>query len=115
MIQAAAAEHKAPHPRMKDRGWLVAYRAVGSGSYLGTQAAPSGLRERIEQGLTVREVTPWRGVADAGLASELAQRQRFEPVLAERPLGLCEQRRAEIAVVVGTIGHGPEDSTKCCP
>ena len=49
MIQAVAAEHKAPHPRMKDRGWLVAYRAVGSGSYLGTQAAPSGLRERIQQ------------------------------------------------------------------
>jgi hypothetical protein len=80
-------------------------RALDRASQLGPEAREPGLGERVEQRLAIGEVAPRRAVADAGLARELAQRQRLRAALAHGPLGLLEQRRAEVAVVVGARAH----------
>ena len=81
-------------------------RAVGGGAQLRAQAVESRLGHRVEQGLAIGEVAARRAVADTDLARQLAQRQRVGAALAQRALGLLEQRLAQRAVVIGAIGHG---------
>ena len=45
-------------------------------------------------------------MADADLARKLAQRQLLNAALADGALGLREQSRAQVAVVIGALGHG---------
>jgi len=69
------------------------------------QARKSGLGEGVEERLAVSEVAARRRVAHPCLAGEVAQRQGLDALLAERALGLGEQRGAQSAVVVGAIRH----------
>ena len=80
-------------------------RAVDGAPQLGAEAREAGLGKRVEQRPAVGEVPPRRAVADAGVARELAQRQRLHAALAHGALGLLEQRGAEVAVVVGALAH----------
>jgi hypothetical protein len=72
---------------------------------LGAQAREPGLGERVQQRLAIGEMSSRRAVADAGLARELAERERLRAALAHGALGVLEQRGAQAAVVVGTLGH----------
>jgi len=83
----------------------VLARAVGGAAQLGAQARVPGLGERVQQRLAIGEVTPRRARTDADLARELAQRQLLHAPLAHGALGPLEQRRAEVAVVVGALAH----------
>ena len=53
----------------------------------------------------VGEVTARGGMADAGLAGEVAQREGLEAVLAEGAFGLVQQRGAQAAVVIRAVSH----------
>ena len=57
------------------RGSKSVARAVHGAAQLGAQPREAVLRERVEQRLAVGEVPARRGVADADLARQLAQRQ----------------------------------------
>lgn len=77
---------------------------------LGAEASKPRLRECVEQRLPVGEVPAWRSVADADLARQLAQRQVPGTVLAYGALGLLEQSRAKVAVVIRPLSHRPRKS-----
>jgi hypothetical protein len=47
-------------------------------------------------------------MADANRAGELTQRELIDPALAHGALGLREQRRAQVAVMIWTLRHGLE-------
>ena len=72
---------------------------------LGAEPREPGFGERVEQRLAIGEVPPRRAVADADLARELTQRELVDAVLADGALGLREQGRAQVAVVIGTLTH----------
>jgi hypothetical protein len=63
------------------------------------------LSERVEQRLAIGEMPAGSAVADADLARQLAQRQILGAALAHSALGLFEQSLAEVAVVIGALGH----------
>jgi hypothetical protein len=77
------------------------------------EALEAVLGECVEQRLLAGEVAARRGVADADLTRELAQRQLA--ALVERLLGGLEQGGAEVAVVVGAgrDGHAGDPSGSC--
>ena len=68
------------------------------------EALEAVLRQGVEQRLLVGEVAAGRGVADPGLAREVAQRELREAALAQRALGARQQLGAQVAVVVGAGG-----------
>jgi hypothetical protein len=82
--------------------------AVGGAVKVGAETREARFGERVEQRLAVGEVPSWGPVADANLACETSQRQVRGSALAQRALGLLQQRRAEVAVVVGTLSHRRE-------
>ena len=90
-----------PQPRLE-----VLAGAVDRAAQLGAQAREPGLGEGVEQRLAIGEMPAWRAVADADLARELAQRQVLDAALADGALGLREQSRAQVAVVIGALSHG---------
>jgi hypothetical protein len=83
----------------------VRARAIDRAAQLGAEAREPGFGEGVEQRLAVGEVPPWRAMADADLACKLTQRQVLSAALADRALGLREQRRAQVAMVVGALSH----------
>jgi len=80
-------------------------RAIGGSAQFGAQAVVPGLGESVEQRLAIGEVAPRRAVTDADLACQLAQRQLLHAAFAHRALGLLQERRAEVAVMVGALVH----------
>ncbi len=73
--------------------------------HLVAQARESGFGQGVQQRLAVGEVTARRGMADAGLAGEVAQREGLEAVVAEGTFGLGQQRGAQSAVQsAGQVG-----------
>ena len=80
--------------------------AVDGRAQLVPEALEPVLREGVEERLLVGEVAAGGGVADAGLAREVAQRELREAALAQRALGAREELGAQVAVVVGALGGG---------
>ena len=78
----------------------VVARIVHRATQLRAQAREPVLGERVQQRLAIREMPGRRAMADAHLARELAQRKLLDAPLANDLLGLREQRRAQVAVVV---------------
>src|SRR5699024_6354630 len=75
---------------------------------LGAQALEAGDCERVQQRLTVAEVTPRRRMAHPDLTSQLTQRQLVLALLAQGLLGGAQKGVAEAAVVIGAflgLGH----------
>ena len=90
-------------------------RPVHGAVQVACEALEPVLRQRVEQRPAVGEVPARRGVADADGARELAQREPLGAALGQRALGLLEQRRAQVAVVVGPSGavdHAPHPSRR---
>ena len=81
-------------------GVEVGAGAVDRRAQLASEALEAVLREGVEQRLLVGEVAARGGVADPGLAREVAQRELREAALAQRPLGARQQLGAQVAVVV---------------
>jgi hypothetical protein len=79
--------------------------AIDCAAQLLAQTCEPILGERVQQCLTVGEVSTRRTVADADLARELAQRELLNAALADDPLCLREQRGAQVSVVVGALRH----------
>ena len=67
----------------------------------GEEAAEALGRERGEQRAGIGEVVRWRGVADADAARDAAQREILRAALGQFLLGGAQQRRAQVAMVVG--------------
>lgn len=78
---------------------------VDRAAELGFEPGKAGLRERVQQRLAIGEVAPRRGVADSNLPCQVAQGQILHATLADGLLGLSEQRRAQIAVVISPVGQ----------
>jgi hypothetical protein len=75
------------HVGLADRGEALhdpVPRAVDRAGHLRAEPLEARLRERVEQRLAVGEVPAGRGVADADLAGELAQRERLHAAALER-------------------------------
>jgi hypothetical protein len=80
-------------------------RGVAHGGVeLAAQPLETRLGQRVEQRLLVGEMAARRGVADADLARQLAQRQRPRSALPQRQLRPFQQGGPEVAVVVATCG-----------
>lgn len=93
----------------------VGFRLLDRAFESGGEAQETGLRECVEQRLTVPEVLAGCGVTDPGLTSELPEGESVDTVLLERALGAREQHLAKTPVVVGLFGDGHAASlAKCC-
>jgi hypothetical protein len=82
--------------------------AVERCSQLGAQALEADDGEGIEEGLSVGEMAARSSMADADLASELAQGELVDAVLPDGSLSGGEQRWTKMPVVVGAfadLGH----------
>ena len=78
---------------------------VDRGAQLVAEPVKAGLGQRVEQGLAIGKVAARGAVADADVAGELAQRQVLHAALADGALGRVQQSAAQIAMVIGTLGH----------
>ena len=82
-------------------------RAVGRRAQLRAESLEARLGKRVQQRLAIGEVPAGGAVADAHRTREPAQGKLLDATLAHRPLGLPEQRRAQVAVVVGGAQTSP--------